>query len=451
MNIIIAGCGKVGHTLAEQLSSEGHQITVMDINAEAVHGVSADCDVIGYIGDCTSFRAQHEAGIKNTDLLIAATNEDEKNMLTCLIARKTGHCQTIARVRSPQYSEEIGFLKEELGLSMSVNPESAAAHEILRLIQVPSAYEVDTFAKGRVNLISLVIPEGSLLDGLRLRDYYPKVKESALICVVKRNDEIIIPDGNFILAAGDTISVTLPLSSVNTFLNKIGIKTKKIKNVLIAGGGTISYYLADSLIKSGLNVKIIEKNSERCYELSELLPRAMVINGDATDKSLLFEESIKEMDAVCSLMHSDEANILLSLFVKKETEAKVMTRVHRKSYEDMVAEMPVGNIISTKKITAEYITRYIRSMKNSEGSNVETLYRMMEGRVEGLEFNIKSSSKLSGKALKDISIIPNTLICCIYRNRKVIIPGGNDTIEVGDNVIVVTTKKGLNEIDDILA
>ena len=450
MNIIIAGCGKVGQTLAEQLSNEGHQITVMDMNQDTVQTVSADCDVIGYIGDCTSFRAQYEAGIRETDLLIAVTDADEKNMLACLIARKTGHCQTIARVRSPQYSDEIGFLKEELGLSMSINPESAAAHEMVRLIQVPSALEVDTFAKGRVNLIKLVIPEGSVLSGLRLRDYYPKVKESALICVVERGGEVVIPDGNFILQAGDRISVTLPLFSVNAFLNKVGIKAKRIKNVMIAGGGTISYYLADNLLKAGLNVKIIEKDEERCRTLTEKLPKAMIINGDATDRSLLFEESVTDMDAVCSLMHSDEANILLSLFASKNTDAKVMTRVHRKSYEDMVSEMPVGNIISTKKITAEYIARYIRSMQNSVGSAVETLYRMMGGRVEGLEFSVGSSSILAGTALKNMTIIPNTLICCIYRNRKVIIPGGNDTIEVGDSVIVVTTKKGLNDIDDIL-
>ncbi|MBR1674668.1 MAG: Trk system potassium transporter TrkA [Eubacterium sp.] len=451
MNIIIAGCGRVGHTLAEQLSNEGHQITVMDTNPGAVQSVSAACDVIGYVGDCTSFRSQLEAGIEETDLLITATDQDEKNMLACLIGRKTGHCQTIARVRSPQYSDEISFLKEELGLSMSVNPESAAAHEMQRLIQVPSALEVDTFAKGRVNLISLVIPEGSVLDGLKLRDYYSKVKESALICVVERGKEIVIPDGNFVLMSGDKISVTLPLSSVNAFLNKIGIKAKRIRDVLIAGGGTISYYLADSLIKAGLNVKLIEKNEERSRELSELLPKAMIINGDATDKSLLLEESIEDMDAVCALMDSDEANILLALFVRKETEAKMMTRVHRNSYEDMVAEMPVGKIISTKKITAEYITRYVRSMQNSLGSDVETLYHMMDGRVEGLEFNVGAGSKVAGIKLKDLRIIPNTLICCISRGRYVIIPGGNDSIEVGDSVIVVTTRKGLNDIDEIIA
>lgn len=451
MNIIIAGCGRVGHTLAEQLSNEGHQITVMDTDPNAVQSVSAACDVIGYVGDCTSFRSQLEAGIEENDLLIAATDQDEKNMLACLIGRKTGHCQTIARVRSPQYSEEIGFLKEELGLSMSVNPESAAAHEMQRLIQIPSALEVDTFAKGRVNLISLVIPDGSVLDGLKLRDYYPKVKESALICVVERRGEIVIPDGNFVLMAGDRISVTLPLSSVNSFLNKVGIKAKKIKNVLIAGGGTISFYLADQLIRAGLNVKMIEKNEARCRELSELLPKAMIINGDATDKSLLLEESIEDMDAVCALMDSDEANILLALFVRKETEAKVMTRVHRNSYEDMVAEMPVGKIISTKKITAEYITRYVRSMQNSLGSDVETLYHMMDGRVEGLEFNVGAGSKAAGVKLKDLKIIPNTLICCISRGNYVIIPGGNDTIEVGDSVIVVTTRKGLNDIDEMIA
>ena len=450
MNIIIAGCGRVGHTLAEQLSNEGHQITVMDTNPNAVQSVSSACDVIGYVGDCTSFRSQLEAGIEETDLLIAATDQDEKNMLACLIGRKTGHCQTIARVRSPQYSDEIGFLKEELGLSMSVNPESAAAHEMQRLIQVPSALEVDTFAKGRVNLISLVIPDGSVLDGLKLRDYYPKVKESALICVVQRDKDIVIPDGNFVLRAGDKISVTLPLSSVNAFLNKVGIKAKRIRDVLIAGGGTISYYLADSLIKAGLNVKLIEKDEERSRELSELLPRAMIINGDATDRDLLIEESIDKMDAVCALMDHDEENILLSLYVSKVCHAKQLTRMHRNSYEDMVGELPVGNIISTKKITAEYILRFVRSMQNSMGSEVEALYRIMDGRVEALELSVGEDFSAAGIELKDMKLIDNTLICSINRHGKIIRPGGRDTLEIGDSAVVVTTHKNINGINDII-
>lgn len=450
MNIIIAGCGRVGRTLAGQLNSEGHEITVIDTNYKAVQAVTETYDVIGYHGDCTSYHVQLEAGIERADLLIAATDKDEKNMLACLIGRKAGHCQTIARVRSPQYSEEIQYIKEELGLSMSVNPEWAAAAEMVRLIQVPSALEVDTFAKGRVNLISLVLPEDSILADTRICDIFPKLGTNALVCIVERGKDVIIPDGNFVLKSGDKISVTLSLVDISDFLNKVGIKAKKIRNVLIAGGGTMAYYLAQRLLKLHIQVKIIEKNIERCDELSELLPKAIVIHGDATDKKVLMQESVEKMDAVCALMDADEENILLALYVNKMTKAKMMTKVYRNSYEEVVEAMPIGRIISTKRLTAEYIIRYIRSMQNTLGSNVETMYRMMDDRVEALEFNVSEVSKVTHTTLMDLKIRPNTLICCINRKGTIIRPGGKDMIQPGDSVVVVTTKTGLNDIDEIL-
>ena len=450
MNILIAGCGQVGKALAHQLNEEGHEVTVMDTDYQVVEAATAASDVIGYQGDCTSLSAQIEAGVEDMDLLIAATNQDEKNMLACLIARKAGHCQTIARVRDPQYLDEIYFLKEELGLSMSINPEQVAASDLVRLIQIPSALEVDTFAKGKVSLIRLVIPEGSVLDGLELKDFSSKVGTAALICVVERGNNVTIPGGNFRLAAGDSISVTLSLADLNGLLQKIGIRAKKIRNVLIAGGGTISYYLAKRLLELRISVKIIEKDLKRCEELADLLPKAMVIHGDATDKTLLVEESIEDMDAVCALMGQYEANILLSLYVDKISDAKRMIKIHRNSYEDMTTELPVGTIISTKKITAEYITRFVRSMQNSFGSNVEALYGLMDGRVEALEFNVGEDARVTWGALKDLKIRKNTLICCINRQGTIIRPGGNDRIESGDSVVVVTTEKGLNSIDDIL-
>ena len=450
MNILIAGCGQVGKSLAKQLNEEGHEVTVMDTNYQVVESATAASDVIGFQGDCTSFTAQLEAGVKDMDLLIAATDQDEKNMLACLIARKAGHCQTIARVRDPQYLDEMYFLKEELGLSMSINPEQVAASDLVRLIQIPSALEVDTFAKGKVSLIRLVIPQGSVLDGLMLKDFSSKVGTAALICVVERGNEVVIPGGDFRLEAGDFISVTLSLGDLGELLLKLGIKAKKIKNVLIAGGGMISYYLAKRLLELRISVKIIEKDEKRCDELAEALPKAMVIHGDATDRTLLVEESIEDMDAVCALMGQDEANILLSLYVDKISDAKRMIKIHRNSYEDMVSELPVGTIISTKKITAEYITRFVRSMQNSYGSNVEALYRLMDGRVEAMEFNVGQDAKVTWGTLKDLEIRKNTLICCINRQGKIIRPGGNDRIEPGDSVVVVTTERGLNSIDDIL-
>ena len=330
MKIIIAGCGKVGQALAMTLTDSGHEVTVIDKNQEAMLTVTNSADVIGYQGDCTSITTQLEAGVKKADLLIAVAGDDEINMLACLIARKTGHTHTIARIRRPQYTDEISYIREELGLSMTINPERVAAAEMARLIQIPSALEVDTFAKGRVSLIGIRIPENSVLDNLQIKNLSRKVTSNALICVTEHNGRIIIPNGDTVLASGDKISVTLPLPDVSDFLNKIGIHAKKIKNVMIAGGGTTGFYLAERLISHKINVKIIEKDPERCEELAGLLPKAMIICGDATEKNLLLQESADSMDAVCCLMHQDEANILLSLFLDKlNTKIKVITRVHR--------------------------------------------------------------------------------------------------------------------------
>ncbi|MBQ1327930.1 MAG: Trk system potassium transporter TrkA [Lachnospiraceae bacterium] len=450
MNIIIAGCGKVGTELARQLDNEDNEVTVIDTNMEKLTHVSKSSDVIGYQGDCTGYHTQLDAGIEKADLMIAVTDQDEKNMLACLIARKAGKCKTIARVRNPQYSDEIEYLKEELGLSMSVNPERAAAEDMVRLLRVPSALDVDTFAKGKVNVIRLIVPEESVLNGLVLKDIGKKIGNKGLICIAERDGNVTIPSGDFVLQAGDRISVAVALADLNEFLDKSKIKTKKIQNVLIAGGGMMSYYLAKKLISLHVSVKIIEKNKKRCEDLAEMLPKAMIINGDATDRDLLIEESIDKMDAVCALMDHDEENILLSLYVSKVCHAKLLTRMHRNSYEDMVGELPVGNIISTKKITAEYILRFVRSMQNSYGSNVEALYRLADNKAEALEFTVGKGAEVTKAPIKDLNIIPNTLICSIIRKGVVIRPGGNDHIHAGDSVVVVTTNTRLNGIDEII-
>lgn len=450
MNIIVAGCGKVGQAIAKQLCSDEHEVTVMDVKSEAIQRVTSSFDVIGYRGDCTSIRAQIDAGVKKTDLLIAVTDSDEKNMLACLIARKAGKCQTIARVRSPQYSEEIDYLKEELGLSMSINPERVAADEMARLIQIPSALEVDTFAKGRVSLVSLDIPEGSVLDGTAMKDLPQKINMNTLVCVVEHAGKVSIPDGNTVLHTGDRISVTISLADIGIFLNRVGIRARKMKNVLIAGGGRMSYYLAKKLLSLHMNVKIIEQDKDRCESLADMLDGAMVIHGDATDQHLLSEEDLEEMDVVAALMGKDEENILFSMYVNRNTRAKTMTSLHRNSFEGLTAGLPLGNIISTKKITAEYITRYVRSMQNTMESDVETLYRMMEDQAEALEFKVAEESEITQIPLKDLKFKPNTLLCCINRKKKIIRPSGRDMIEVGDTIVVVTTNKGFNSIYDIV-
>lgn len=451
MNIIIAGCGKVGCTLAEQLNAEGHEVSVIDIDSQVLQSVSSRFDVMGVEGNCTSFKVQTEAGIEHADLMIAVTDRDEINMLACLIAKKAGNCHTIARVRTPEYYEEINYIREELGLSMSINPELAAASEIVRLIQVPSALEVDTFAKGRVSLIKIQIPQKSVLDNISIRSMAEKVSQKVLICVVEREKEVIIPGGNFVLKAGDYISVTVAIPEVNHFLNKIGIKTKPIKNVMIAGGGTISYYLAKLLQASKVNVKIVEHNMERCGILSDLLPEVMVIHGDVTEREILMEENLQDADAVVALTNSDEENVLLSLFVNKVSKAKRMVKITRASFMEVIDEMPVGNIISPKNITAEYIIRYVRSRQNSlDSSNVETLYRLVDGKAEALEFVVGVNAKVANKEICELNIRNNTLICSIYRNGRVIRPSGKEMIRPKDSVIVVTTQKGLNGIDDIV-
>ncbi len=451
MNIIIAGCGGVGSTLAEQLTAENHEITVIDNNSKNLQNVVSQFDVMGVLGNSTSYVVQMEAGIDKADLLIAVTDHDEINMLTCLIAKKAGNCQTIARVRSPQYFTEIDFIRDELGLSMAVNPEFAAAQEISRLLQIPSALEVDTFAKGRVNLIKMEIPQNSELDQLMLADFSQKIGIDTLICIVERDKDVFIPGGDFVLHTGDKIYVTMQMSVLNDFLNKIGLKEKQIKKVMIAGGGNMGYYLGRILTEAHMQVKIIEKKEERCAELSELLPKAMIIHGNATDRQLILEEDLETTDALIAVTDIDEENILLALYANKVSNAKVITRINRLSFEDVLDNMPVGSTVTPKDITAEYIIRYVRSMQNSYGSNVETLYRMVDNRVEALEFHVDADAKVTKATLGELKIKKNTLICCISRDKHIIRPTGRDIIMAGDSVIVVTTNRGLNGIDEILS
>lgn len=466
MKVIIAGCGKVGYTLAEQLSEEGHDITVIDQDESKLETVSNNLDVIGVAGNGTSYRIQEEAGVEDADLMIAVTNKDEINLLACLIAKKAGNCQTIARVRNPEYYEEIGFLKEELGLSMVINPELAAATEISRLIQVPSAMEIDTFAKGKVNLVKFKVPENSVWDGMRISEISSRFGGDLLICIIerketekkdgekkyleKKNRKIIIPDGNTFLLGGDKISVIVPPERMNGLFAKLGITYKMIKNIMIAGGSTIAYYLAVMLLKSRIKVKIMELKHDRCEELSNLLPEAMIIEGDAANETLLNEEGISNMDAFISLTNMDEENIMLSLFANKVSDAKLITKINRISFEGVIDDIPIGSIISPKDLTAEYIIRYIRSMQNSLGSNVEAVYRMMNHQVEALEFFIREDSRVTNVRLADLKLKPNLLICAIVRKGKRITPSGQDMILKGDSVIVVTTHIGLNDIQEIM-
>lgn len=450
MNIIIAGCGKVGVTLAEQLRAENHEITMVDIDAERLEHTMSQLDIQVVSGNTISNRTLKEAGIENADLFIAVTDQDEINLLSCLVARKTAGCPTIARVRNPEYNQEIGLFKDDIGLAMVINPELATAAEMARLIQVPSAMEIDSLAKNKVNLIKFVIPEQSVLNNMKVADTPRKITDNVLFCVVERNKQVIIPDGNFVLQKDDTVSAVVPLHKISAFFSRCGIHTRTIRNVMIAGGGTISYYLASMLTKMKVSVKIIEKDYDRCQHLSELLPDAMIIQGDATDRELLLEEGVKNTDAFVSLTGIDEENILLSLYGNKTSQGKIITKLNRISFDEVIEDIPLGSIVYPKHITAENILRYVRSRQNSIGSNVESLYRMANGQVEALEFIVKEQFGITDIPLQNLNLIDNLLLCCIVRNGSLITPSGKDMLKAGDTVIIVTTHLGLDCLQDII-
>ena len=450
MQIIIVGCGNVGTTLTEQLSKEGHNITVIDRDPKKAEAVANRFDVMGIVGNGASFAVQNEAGIEEADLMIAVTTSDELNLLCCLIARKAGGCNTVARVRNPIYNREITYIKEELGLSMVINPEYAAASEIARLLKFPSAIKVDSFAKGRVELLKCRLGEGSVLDGKPLTYISGGLHCDVLICAVERGEEVFIPSGNFRLQEKDVISIVASSRKANEFFRKIGMTTNRIKNCMIIGGGETTYYLAKQLLPMGIEIKIIEQNKERCNELSELLPQAMIIYGDGTERNLLDEEGMPKAHSFVAWTNLDEENIMLSLFAKSVSKAKTITKVHRIAYDEIIDSMDLGSVLYPKHITAEYIIQYVRAMQNSIGSNIETLYQLIEDKVEALEFRVQEKSALVGIPLMELKLKENLLIACINRKGTIITPGGQDTIELGDTVVVVTTNQGFHDLKDIL-
>ena len=450
MNIIIIGCGKVGTTLAEQLVKENHNVVMVDNSLERVQSVSEDIDAIKLVGNGASIAIQMEAGVQNADILIAVTGSDELNLLCCLIARKAGSCHTIARVRNPVYSREINFIKEQLGISMIINPEMAAATEISRILRFPSAIKIDTFAKGRVELLKFKLKPEFGLNGLTVMDVDVHLRCNVLFVGVERGEEVFIPDGKFVLQDGDMVSIIAAPESSAEFFHKIGVQTNQVKNALIVGGGTIAYYLSQQLSSMKIKVKLVEKSRERCDYLVEHLEHVMVINGDGTDRKLLMEEGLKNAEAFVTLTNMDEENVFLTLYAKDNSNAKLVTKVNRIAFDELISRMDLGSLIYPKYITADYILQYVRAMQNSIGSNVETLYHILDGHAEALEFVIREESAVTGIPLMNISLKENLLIGCINRGGEVHIPRGQDCIMKGDTVVVVTSQKGLHDIRDIL-
>lgn len=451
MNIIIAGCGKVGRALAEQLSREKHDITVIDRKPEAIQQITNIADVRGVVGNGASFEIQMDAGIDTADLMIAVTDADEVNLLCCLIAKKAGGCQTIARVRNPVYHHEIHHIKDDLGLSMVINPEWAAAMEMARLLRFPSAIDIDTFANGRIELLRFQLEEQNPLCNNKIKDLHMLSRCEVLICIVERGKEVLIPSGEVELKAGDMISVVASPVNASRFFKTIGIETNQVKNTMIIGGGKISFYLAKRLLEMGIQVKIIEKDRDACERLCEILPKAMIINGDGTDRELLAEEGLAKAEGFAALTNMDEENVMLALYAKSMSKAKKITKINRNTFDTIIGSLNIGSLIYPKHITSETILQYVRAMQNSIGSNVETLYRLVDGNAEALEFVIKGKSEVTDIPLQELQLKPHILVCAINRKGKIIIPKGQDCIQEGDSVVIITTDCGAyKDIRDIM-
>ena len=450
LSIIIVGCGKVGLTLIEQLVKEGHDITIIDQNAKKVQEVASTYDVMGITGNGASHRVQMDAGIASANLLIAVTESDELNLLCCTVANQVANCSTIARVRTPDYSGEAAYLRDKLGLAMIINPELEAAKEISRILYLPTALEVNSFAHGQAELIKIQIPENNILDGISVSMLSKKINTSVLICGIERNGAMYIPSGDSLLLGGDKISFVAPKGHGRFFLEDIGIKTNQVKSTMIIGGSKAAYYLAKQLLPMGVSVKIVEQDLKRCETLSELLPKATIINGDGTDEELLEEEGIDSIESFVPLTGIDEENILLTLHAKQISNAKVITKINRMNFKDVISRLDLGSVVYPRYITSEAIVAYVRAKKDSMGSNIETLYHMFDSRAEAIEFRVNEPSAVTNIPLMNLSLKDNLLICFISRNGSILIPSGSDSIQVGDTVMVVTTHTGFNDLRDIL-
>lgn len=451
LNILIIGCGKVGRTLVDQLCLEGHDITIIDKNAKKVQDIASLYDIMGVCGNGASFSVQKEAGIKDADLVIAVTGSDELNLLCCTVAKQISNCSVIARVRTPDYNDDIAYLREKLGLARIINPELEAAKEVARILYLPAALEVSSFAHGQAEIVKIKLSEDTILNELKIMDMGKRIKHNILICAVERGGEVYIPSGNFVLKGGDIMSFVGTRKNCARFMKEIGFDTHRVHDTMIVGGGKAAYYLADQLLHAGIAVKIIESDLERCKELSTLLPEAVIINGDGTNEALLREEGLETAESFVPLTGIDEENIMLTLHAKQVSNAKAITKVNRISFKNVLNSLDLGSVIYPKYITSESIIAYVRAKQASKDSNIEVLYHLFDSRVEAIEFVVEEESAVTNVSLMDLSLKKNLLVCFISRKGRIFIPTGQDTIQVGDEVMIVTTHTGFHDLTDILA
>ncbi|MBQ3884982.1 MAG: Trk system potassium transporter TrkA [Ruminococcus sp.] len=450
MDIIIVGCGKVGSALAEVLSDE-HNVTVIDKKEDLINSVTNDFDVMGIAGNCLQTSVLAEANVDKANIFIAVTASDEVNILSCMIAKRMNARHCIARVRSPEFDKQLVFMREELGISMMVNPDYNAANEIAKVLRYPEAINIESFAKGRVDLAEIRITSGSILDNVALSHLSRRLRLDVLICAVQRGEELIIPNGNFVLKAGDKIHMTASHSAMVKFFRSISAayREKRVKTAVLIGGGRVAYHLAQQLIEMGVKVKIIEIDEKRCLELSERLNKVNISCADGTDHDILEEEHVYDADAVVTLTGIDEENILLSLLAKNNGVEKVVTKVNRMSLIQLSDTLDLDSLVSPKSITVNQILQYVRAKQNSLGNNVTTLYRLVNDRLEAIEFVIRDKKDYVDVPLKKLKLRSGILIASIVRGNELIIPKGDDCLKVNDSVVVVTTSKGFHDLSNI--
>jgi trk system potassium uptake protein TrkA len=451
MKILIVGCGKIGSTLLSTLLSEGHDIVAIDTNPAVITELTNIHDVMGICGNGVDSDILVEAGVKDADLFIAVTGTDEFNMLSCFLAKKLGASYTIARIRTPEYNDNsLSFLKAQLELSLSINPEYLAAQVLFNVLKTPSAVKIETFSRRYFEMVELRLKPDSVFDGIKLSELREKYNAKVLICCVKRGENMFIPDGNFVLRSNDMICITATHTEIHKFFKAAGLLQKQARNVMLLGGSRTAVYLAEMLLSIGCNVKIIEKDRKKAKELCEALPGAVIIHGDGAQQEILVEEGIKDLDAFVALTGTDEENILISIFAQSQGVPKAISKVNREELAIMAEKLGLETVVSPKKMISDQLASYARALQNSLGSNIETLYKLMDGDAEALEFNVVSDPRVTDIPLKDLKLKSNILIAGIIRDRKTIIPGGNDVILTGDRVVVIAAGQKLSDLSDIL-
>ena len=450
MKAIIIGCGDTGLSVADMLTKEKHQVTIIDRSEGKAASIPDDLDAMIITGSGNAVSTLREADVEHADAVIAVTDSDEVNLLCCLIAKKISTCGTIARVRDPVYLDELTFIKDRLGIDLIINPEYAAAREISRLLLFPGADSIVTFARNRVLLTNAHLKEENGLSGLSLADAGSRIGKNILIAAVERKGEIYIPNGSFVFREDDRIFILASAEHTKAFYKRMGFPANRIKNVLIAGGGSIAYYLTKLLCDMNIRVHIIEEDPGRAQVLSDRLPRAMIIQGDATDKNTLLDQGLLKTDAFVTIMGADEENVMISLFARAKTNARLVMKVDKPAFRDIIDELELESVIYPDQMTADFILQYLRSTQNSAGNNIETLYHMFDGRAEALEFSVRTASPVTEIRLRDLKLKNDTLIGCINRHGRIMIPKGDDMILIGDTVVVITAHKGLHDLTDIL-